>query len=86
MIIFLVHRGTLLLSFIVNLTLQRRNLEESPMSDWSVAISVRAIHGGLNMLGPVTIRRCGPVGVGVTLLEEMCQCGGGFKESFLLAA
>ena len=31
------------------------------------------------MLGPGsgTIRRCGLVGVGVALLEEVCHCGGG---------
>ena len=35
--------------------------------------------GGLNMLGPGsgTIKRCGLVGVGVTLLEEVCHCGCG---------
>ena len=34
---------------------------------------------GLHMLGPGsgTIRKCGPVGVGVTLLEEVCHCGCG---------
>ena len=38
----------------------------------------KAICGGLNMLGPGsgTIRRCGLVGVGVALLEEVCHCGG----------
>jgi hypothetical protein len=30
--------------------------------------------GDLNMLGP---GRCGLVGVGVALLEEVCLCGGG---------
>jgi hypothetical protein len=31
------------------------------------------------MLGPGsgTIRKCGLVGVGVVLLEEVCHCGGG---------
>jgi hypothetical protein len=35
--------------------------------------------GGLNTLGPWsdTIRRCGLVGVGVALLEEVCHCGHG---------
>ena len=35
--------------------------------------------GGLNMLGPGsdTIRKCGLVGVGVALLEEVCHCQGG---------
>lgn len=35
--------------------------------------------GGLSMLGPGsgTIRRSDIVGVGVSLLEEMCHCGGG---------
>jgi hypothetical protein len=35
--------------------------------------------GGLNMLipGSGTIRRCGLVGVGVALLEEVCHCEGG---------
>jgi hypothetical protein len=35
--------------------------------------------GGLNMLDPKsdTIRRCGLVGVGVALMEEVCHCGGG---------
>ena len=39
------------------------------------------------MLGPGngTIRRCGLVGVGVVLLEEVCHCGGGF-ETLLLDA
>jgi hypothetical protein len=34
--------------------------------------------GGLNMLGPGsgTVRRCGLIGVGVALLEEVCHCGG----------
>jgi hypothetical protein len=34
---------------------------------------------GLHMLGSGsgTVRRCGPVGVGVVLLEEMCNCGCG---------
>jgi hypothetical protein len=33
--------------------------------------------GGLNMLGPGsgTIRRYGPVGVGVALVEGVCHCG-----------
>ena len=33
--------------------------------------------GGLNMLGPGsgTIRKCGLVGVGVALLEEVCHFG-----------
>jgi len=36
--------------------------------------------GGLNMLGPgsATISRCGIVGVGVALLDEVYHCGGGF--------
>ena len=29
----------------------------------------------------VPIRRCGLVGVGVALLEEVCHCGGGFEIS-----
>ena len=45
--------------------------------------------GGLNRDGPIdsqvcmlgperdTIRRCGLVGVGVALSEEVCHCGGG---------
>jgi hypothetical protein len=35
--------------------------------------------GGLNVLGPGrgTIWRCGLVGVGVALLEEVCHFGGG---------
>jgi hypothetical protein len=35
--------------------------------------------GGLNRLCPRngTIRKCGHVGVGVALLEEVCHCGGG---------
>ena len=35
--------------------------------------------GGLNVLGPGsdTIRRCDLVGVGMALLEEVCNCGGG---------
>ena len=35
--------------------------------------------GGLNVLGPGsgTIRRCGLVGVGVALLEEVDRCGSG---------
>jgi hypothetical protein len=43
--------------------------------------------GGLNMLVPRigTIRTCGLVGVGVTLLEKVCHCGGGF-EILLLAS
>jgi hypothetical protein len=34
--------------------------------------------GGLNMLGPGTgtIRRCGLVGVGVAVFEEVCHCRG----------
>jgi hypothetical protein len=37
------------------------------------------IYGGLNMLGPgsSTVRKCGLVGVGVALLEEVCHCGYG---------
>ena len=37
------------------------------------------ICGGLNMLGPNNgiIRRCGLIGAGVVLLEEVCHCGGG---------
>jgi hypothetical protein len=33
--------------------------------------------GGLKMLGPGrgTIRKCGLVGGGMTLLEEVCHCG-----------
>ena len=35
--------------------------------------------GGLNMPRPRsgTIRKCGLVGVGVVLLEEVCHCGDG---------
>ena len=35
--------------------------------------------GGLNTLAPGrgTIGRCGLVGVGVALLEDMCHCGHG---------
>lgn len=39
--------------------------------------------GGLNVFGPHkltgngTIRRCGFAGVGMTLLEQVCHCGGG---------
>jgi hypothetical protein len=38
-----------------------------------------ATFDGLYMLGPgsSTIRRHGPVGVGMTLLESMCHCGCG---------
>jgi hypothetical protein len=37
------------------------------------------ICGGLNKIGPGsgTIKRCGLIGVGVTLLEEMCHFVGG---------
>ena len=43
--------------------------------------------GDLNMLGPGsgTIRKCDLVGVGMTLLEEVCYCGVGF-ETLLLAS
>jgi hypothetical protein len=36
-------------------------------------------HGGLNMFGPGSgaIRRCDLVEVGVSLLQEVCHCGGG---------
>ena len=34
--------------------------------------------GPPNLTGSGTIRRCGFVGVGVALLEEVCHCGGGF--------
>ena len=42
--------------------------------------------GGLNMLGlgSTTIRRCGLIGIGVALLEEVCHFRVGFKT--LLAA
>ena len=30
-----------------------------------------------NLIGSGTIRRCGFAGVGMTLLEEVCLCGGG---------
>jgi hypothetical protein len=35
--------------------------------------------GGLNRLGPGsgTTRRCGLVGVGVSLMAEVCDCGNG---------
>lgn len=39
--------------------------------------------GGLNVFGPHkltgngTIRRCGFAGIGMTLLEQVCPCGGG---------
>ena len=39
--------------------------------------------GSLNVIGPHNligsgiIRKCGFVGVGIALLEEVCQCGGG---------
>ena len=38
------------------------------------------ICGGLNIfgLGNPILRRCGLVGVGVTLLEEVCRFGSGF--------
>ena len=44
-----------------------------------LAASIFTNCGGLNMLGPGrgTIRRCGLVGVGVALLEEVCHCGHG---------
>ena len=31
-----------------------------------------------------TIKRCGLVGVGVALLEEVCHCEGGFEVSYML--
>jgi hypothetical protein len=34
--------------------------------------------GGLNMSG--TVWRCGLVGVGVALLEEVCHCGHGLED------
>jgi hypothetical protein len=34
------------------------------------------------LLGSGTIRRCGLVGVGVALLEEVCHCRGGFEVSY----
>ena len=36
----------------------------------------------LNMPGPgsATIRKCGLVGVGIALLEEVCHCGGGLSD------
>jgi hypothetical protein len=39
--------------------------------------------GGLNMLGPGSgiIRRCGLVGVDVSLLEEVYHCGSGLLET-----
>jgi hypothetical protein len=40
-----------------------------------------AAGGSLNMLGPMgsgTIRKCGLVGIGVALLEEVCHCVGRF--------
>lgn len=33
--------------------------------------------GPHNLIGSVTIRRCGFVGVGMALLEEVYYCGGG---------
>ena len=45
-------------------------------------------HGSLNVIGPYNligsgaIRRCGFVGVGVALLEEVCHCGAGFEVSY----
>ena len=39
--------------------------------------------GSLNVIGPHNlirsgpIRRCGLIGVGMVLLEEVCHCGGG---------
>jgi hypothetical protein len=42
---------------------------------------------GLNAwpTGSGTIRRCGFVGVGVALLEEVCHCGMGFEVSYAQA-
>ena len=50
---------------------------------WLYAYRGQGVEGGdLNTIGPhsllgsgTTIRRCGPAGVGVTLLEEACQWG-----------
>ena len=33
--------------------------------------------GSHKLIGSGTIRTCGPVKVGVALLEEVCHCGGG---------
>ena len=42
-----------------------------------LARGVALVCGGLYMLGPgsESVRRRGLVGVGVTLLEEVCHCG-----------
>ena len=44
-----------------------------------VISKIHCVCCGLNMLDPEsgTIRRCGLVGVGVALLEEVCHCGVG---------
>jgi len=43
----------------------------------TVNLNMKAECCGLNMLGPGsgTLRRCGLVGVGVALWEEVCHCG-----------
>ena len=46
------------------------------------------LYGTLNVIGPHnligygTIRRCGFVGVGMALLEEVCHCGCGLEDSY----
>ena len=46
-----------------------------------IIVVVLNVTGPHNLIGSGTIRRYGFVGVGVTLLEEMCHCRVGFEDS-----
>jgi len=57
-------------------------MENSHKASCVVSFGALIVHvcSGLNMLGPGvsgTVRRCGLVGVGVALLEEVCPSRGG---------
>ena len=49
--------------------------------EWCFAFYSFSHYGNVNVTGPLkligsgAIRRCGFIGVGVALLEEVCQCG-----------
>jgi hypothetical protein len=49
---------------------------KEPISKWYLGL---AACGGLNVLDPEsgTVRKWGLLGVGASLLEELCHCGGG---------
>lgn len=54
------------------------NTAPNKCKEWGNNLNVIGHH---KFTGSCTIRRCALVGIGMTLLEEVCHCGVGFEVS-----